>query len=225
MRIGVVTEIKPGERRVALTPAGAARLVADGHEVLVEAAAGVGAGLPDAAYREAGGRIAPTADDVWGQSELVVKVKEPIEQEYAHLRVDLTLFAHLHLAADRPRTEALIAAGTTAIAYETVRDAAGGLPLLTPMSEVAGRLAAQSAAHHLQHPFGGPGILMRGVPGVQPASVVVVGGGVVGTQAALIAAGMRAEVTVLDTSPVRVRQLDALFGSFPDLPRAGPVRA
>jgi len=212
MRVGVVREIKPGERRVALTAAGAAALVGDGHEVLVEAAAGTGAGIPDAAYRDAGARILPAAADVWAQSELVVKVKEPIEQEYGHLRPDLTLFAYLHLAADRPLTEALIAAGTTAIAYETIRDPAGALPLLTPMSEVAGRLAAQAAAHHLQHPFGGPGVLMGGVPGVQPARVLVIGGGVVGTHAALIAAGMQAEVTVLDTSHVRVRELDTLFG-------------
>jgi alanine dehydrogenase len=212
MRIGVVTEIKPSERRVGLTPAGTAALVADGHEVLVQEGAGAGAGFPDASYREAGGRIEPRADAVWAGSQLVVKVKEPIASEYVHLRSDLTLFAYLHLAADPPLTEALIAAGTTAIAYETVRDRAGGLPLLVPMSEVAGRLAAQAAAHHLQHPFGGPGILMGGVPGVPAANVLVIGGGVVGTQAALVAAGMQADVTVLDTSPTRIRELDALFG-------------
>jgi alanine dehydrogenase len=212
MRIGVPAEIKPSERRVAVTPAGAAALTADGHDVVVEAGAGAGAGFPDELYVAAGARIEPVAENVWADSELVVKVKEPIASEYGHLRDDLTLFTYLHLAADRELTEALIAAGTTAIAYETVNGSGGGLPLLVPMSEVAGRLAAQAAAHHLQHPFGGPGILMGGVPGVRPADVVVIGGGVVGTQAALVAAGMQAEVTVLDTSQTRVRELDALFG-------------
>jgi len=212
MQIGVVTETKPSERRVGLTPAGAATLVADGHEILVQEGAGVGAGFPDDAYRGSGARLEATADAVWSQSELVVKVKEPIASEYRHLRADLTLFTYLHLAADRPLTAALVESGATAIAYETVRDTNGGLPLLVPMSEVAGRLAAQAAAHHLQHPFGGPGILMGGVPGVRAADVVVIGGGVVGTNAALVAAGMRAEVTILETSAKRLRELDAQFG-------------
>jgi alanine dehydrogenase len=211
MKISVVKEIKPAERRVALTPAGTAALVAEGHEVLVEAGAGVGAGMPDQEYTRAGARIVPT-EDAWGDAELVVKVKEPIAPEYGYLRPDLTLFTYLHLAADRELTAALVDAGTTAIAYETVKDPSGGLPLLAPMSEVAGRLAAQAAAHHLQHPYGGPGILMGGVPGVPPARVVILGGGVVGTQAAIVAAGMQAEVTIVDASPRRLRQLDELFG-------------
>jgi alanine dehydrogenase len=211
MKISVVKEIKPAERRVALTPAGTAALVAEGHEVLVEKGAGLGAGMPDEEYTRAGARIVST-ESAWGEAELVVKVKEPIAPEYGYLRPDLTLFTYLHLAADRELTAALVAAGTTAIAYETVADANGGLPLLAPMSEVAGRLAAQAAAHHLQHPYGGPGILMGGVPGVPPARVVILGGGVVGTQAAIVTAGMQAEVTILDASPRRLRQLDELFG-------------
>jgi alanine dehydrogenase len=210
MRVSVVKEIKPAERRVGLTPAGTAALVADGHEVIIEKSAGLGAGFADEDYTRAGARIVSTAH-AWGEAELLVKVKEPIAREYEYLRPDLTVFTYLHLAADRELTAALMAAKTTAIAYETVRDADGQLPLLAPMSEVAGRLAAQAAANQLQHPSGGPGILMGGVPGVPPARVVVVGGGVVGTQAALVAVGMQAEVTILDASARRIRQLSELF--------------
>lgn len=222
MRVGVAKEIKTAERRVGLTPAGAATLVLDGHEVLVEQDAGLGAGMPDDEYVKAGARIVDV-EDVWGDSELVVKVKEPVAAEYRHLRSDLTLFTYLHLAADRPLTEALLQAKTTGIAYETVQDAHGGLPLLAPMSEVAGRLAAQAAAHHLQHPFGGPGTLIGGIPGVPAARVVVIGGGVVGTQAALIASGMQAEVTILDASPRRLRELAELFGNRVRVVMSDPI--
>lgn len=210
MRIGVPREIKPAERRVGLVPAGVTRLVQEGHEVLVESGAGEGSGFDDDAYAAAGARPA-TQQEVWEQAELLVKVKEPVSAEHGFLRPDLTLFAYLHLAADRPLTEALVAAGTRAVAFETVR-AGRTLPLLQPMSEIAGRLAAQAAAHHLQSNAGGPGILMGGVPGVAAARVVVIGGGAVGTQAALAASGLMADVTVLDASGVRVRELTDLMG-------------
>ncbi|WP_309067063.1 alanine dehydrogenase [Microbacterium sp.] len=209
MRISVVAEIKPQEARVGMTPAGAADLVRRGHDLTVEAGAGVKAGHPDEEYVTAGARIA-TREEAWSSAELLVKVKEPIESEYRFLRDDLTLFTYLHLAADRPLTEALLRAGTLAIAYETVQDETG-LPLLTPMSEIAGRLAAHAAAHHLTREGGGPGRLLGGSPGVAPCRVLVIGGGVVGTQAALLAMGMQADVTVLDMSPSRIRQLHAQF--------------
>ena len=208
MRIGAVKEIKPAEERVGLTPAGAAELTRGGATVLVERGAGERAGFADDAYRAAGAELVST-DEAWG-ADLVVKVKEPIASEYGHLRGDLTLFTYLHLAADRPLTEALLDAGTLGIAYETVADATG-LPLLAPMSEIAGRLAAHAAAHHLTRTGGGPGILLGGAPGVAPARVLVIGGGVVGTQAALLALGMQAEVTILEMSSARIRQLDALL--------------
>jgi alanine dehydrogenase len=211
MRIGVPTEVKSGERRVAVTPAGAQLLVDAGHEVLVQAGAGEGAGFDDAAYERAGARLSPAADAVWGVADLVVKVKEPVPAEYGLLRDDLTLFTYLHLAADRPLTEALLESGTTAVGYETIADERGGLPLLAPMSEVAGRLAAYAAAHHLRSPAGGPGLLMGGVPGVAPADVVIVGGGVVGTHAARMAVGMEADVTILERSLPRIKVLDELF--------------
>jgi alanine dehydrogenase len=209
MRISVVTEIKPQEARVGLTPAGAADLVRRGHEVTVEAGAGVNAGYSDEQYVAAGAQIASQAD-AWASAELLVKVKEPIAAEYRFLRPDLTLFTYLHLAADRPLTEALLNAGTLGIAYETVQDETG-LPLLTPMSEVAGRLAAHAAATHLTRIGGGPGILLGGSPGVAPARVLIIGGGVVGTQAALLTCGLQAEVTILDMSPRRVRELGVQF--------------
>ncbi len=211
MRIGVVKETKPAERRVALTDAGARTLVADGHDVLVESGAGEGAGIADDDYEHAGAKIVGL-DDAWA-AELVVKVKEPVAAEYDRLREESVLFTYLHLAADRPLTEALLRHRVTAIAYETVVDDRGELPLLKPMSEVAGRLAAHAAGQYLMHPHGGPGLLLGGAPGVPPARVTVLGGGVVGTQAALLAVGMRAEVTIVDTSPHRVRELDELFGS------------
>ena len=211
MQIGVVKEIKPAERRVALTPAGAHELVAAGHQVRVERGAGIGASFDDAAYQLAGAQIVAQAADVWSTSELLLKVKEPIEPEYALLHDRLTLFTYLHLAPNRPLTEALLRAGTTAIAYETVEDGRGHLPLLAPMSEVAGRLATQAGAYFLQAPLGGPGVLIGGVPGVAPANVLVIGGGVVGTHAARVAAGMGAEVTILERSIDRLIELEQLF--------------
>ncbi|GHH65578.1 alanine dehydrogenase [Promicromonospora soli] len=210
MRISVVREIKPAERRVALTDAGARALVAEGHEVLVESGAGVGSGIPDEAYERAGAKIVGT-DDAWA-AELVVKVKEPVAAEYGLLSEESVLFTYLHLAADRPLTQALLDNRVTAIAYETVVDDRGELPLLKPMSEVAGRLAAHAAGQYLMHPYGGPGLLLGGSPGVPPAKVTVLGGGVVGTQAASLAVGMRADVTILDTSSRRVRELEEHFG-------------
>lgn len=211
MRVGVVTEIKPSERRVALTPAGAAELVGAGHEVLVQAGAGVGSGFADEAYTSAGAKLVDGAEGVWGDSELVVKVKEPIASEYPLLSEDTALFTYLHLAAEPSLTEALVAAKTTGIAYETVTETDGSLPLLAPMSEVAGRLAGQAGAYFLQHPLGGRGVLIGGVPGVAPARVVVIGGGVVGFNAARVAAGMGAEVTILERSPKRLRELEDRF--------------
>jgi alanine dehydrogenase len=213
VRVGVVAEIKPSERRVALTPAGARELVAAGHEVLVERGAGVGAALPDDAYAGAGATLADRAADVWARSDLLLKVKEPVDEEYALLHGDLVLFTYLHLAPNPALTEALLRSGATAVAYETIEDADGRLPLLAPMSEVAGRLAAQAGAYFLQAPLGGPGKLVGGVPGVAPARVLVLGGGVVGMQAARIALGMEADVVVLERSLPRIRALDDLFGS------------
>lgn len=212
MKVGVAKEIKPAERRVALTPAGAMELAADGHEVLVESTAGSGSGFADEAYAEAGARLV-SRDEVWAESDLLLKVKEPIESEYGLLHGDLTLFTYLHLAAAPPLIEALLAAGTTAIAYETVEDTHGRLPLLAPMSEIAGRLATQAAAYFLQAPMGGNGTLIGGAPGVQPAKVVVLGGGAVGANAARVAVGMGAEVTLLEMNLDRIRQLEDHFGA------------
>lgn len=210
MIVGVPKEIKVKENRVALTPGGAASLARRGHRVLVQAGAGAGSGLPDADYASAGATIVPTAEEAWA-AELVAKVKEPVEAEYGFLRSDLLLFTYLHLAADRPLTERLLESRATAIAYETVQLDDGSLPLLTPMSEVAGRLAPQVGAYHLQKPNGGRGVLLGGVPGVPPGKVVVIGGGVVGTNAARIALGMGAQVTVLDVSHRRLQYLDDVF--------------
>ncbi|MFD6141103.1 alanine dehydrogenase [Promicromonospora sp. NPDC060271] len=212
MNVGVPTEIKNNESRVALTPAGTHELVRRGHDVLVQAGAGLGSGFDDDAYRLAGARIADTAEEVWGGVDLLVKVKEPIEPEYALMRPDLTLFTYLHLAASAPCTDALLAAGTTAVAYETVQLPDRSLPLLSPMSEVAGRLSAQVGAYHLMRPQGGTGVLMGGVAGTPKAKVVVIGGGVAGEHAAANALGMGADVTVLDVSIPRLRQLEVQFG-------------
>jgi alanine dehydrogenase len=210
MRIGVAKEIKPQEYRVALTPAGALELVQRGHEVLVESGAGVGSSFPDDAYRTAGARIV-SVDDVWGEAELLLKVKEPIEPEYARLRDDLVLFTYLHIAADEPLTRALVESGVTAVAYETVETPDHRLPLLAPMSEVAGRLAPQMGAWALEKATGGRGILLGGVAGVPPAKVAVLGGGVVGYNAALIAVGLQADVWVLDRSVERMRELEQVL--------------
>jgi alanine dehydrogenase len=210
MRIGVAREIKAQEHRVALTPAGARELVQRGHDVLVEAGAGVGSAFPDDAYERAGAAIG-SVDDIWGKSDLLLKVKEPIAAEYPRLREALTLFTYLHIAADEPLTRALVDSGITAIAYETVEADRGALPLLAPMSEIAGRLAPQAGAHYLEKPKGGRGILLGGVAGVAPAKVVVIGGGIVGYNAAVIAIGMGAQVTILERSVDRMRYLEQIL--------------
>ncbi len=213
MRIGVPTEIKVRENRVALVPDGARDLVDDGHEVLVQAGAGAGVGLADEVYREAGARILPDASAVFDAAELLVKVKEPQPEEGRALRADQTLFTFLHLAAEPAQADMLMASGVTAIAYETVRGADGSLPLLTPMSEVAGRMSVQVGAHCLEQHAGGAGVLLGGVPGVAPGHVVVLGGGVAGTNAVEMAIGIGARVSVVDISPVRLRELAVRFGS------------
>ena len=212
MKIGCPKEIKPQEFRVGLTPNAAMEAVAHGHQVMVETGAGVGAGFADANYEAAGAVIVGTAAEVFAQAEMIVKVKEPQAGERRMLREGQVLFTYLHLAPDPEQTKDLLASGCTAIAYETVTDRSGGLPLLAPMSEVAGRLAPQVGAWTLQKANGGRGVLMGGVPGVGPARVLVIGGGVVGTHAAKIAAGMGADVTVLDRSLPRLRYLDDVFG-------------
>ncbi|MDQ3405393.1 MAG: alanine dehydrogenase [Actinomycetota bacterium] len=212
MKIAVPREIKNHEYRVALTPAGAHELTARGHDVFVEAGAGLGSAITDDQYLAAGAKILATADEVWGEGDLVLKVKEPIAVEYPHLREGQTLFTYLHIAADEPLTKALLASKTTAIAYETVQTANRALPLLAPMSEVAGRLAPQVGAFALMKPSGGRGVLPGGVPGVLPAKVVVIGGGVAGINAATIALGLGSDVQVLDTNVDRLRQIDAQFG-------------
>ncbi len=212
MKIGCPKEIKPQEFRVGMTPNAAQEAVARGHDVLIESGAGIGAGFDDAAYVAAGAGIVDTAEEVFATADMIVKVKEPQAGERKMLREGQLLFTYLHLAPDPDQTHDLLASGCTAIAYETVTDAGGGLPLLAPMSEVAGRLAPQVGSWTLQKANGGRGVLMGGVPGVGPAKVVVIGGGVVGTHAAKIAAGMGADVTVLDRSLPRLRYLDDVFG-------------
>jgi alanine dehydrogenase len=212
MRIGCPTEIKPQEFRVGMTPIAAQEAVSHGHEVLIQSGAGLGAGFDDAAYQAAGAKIVGTAQEIFAQADMVVKVKEPQAAERKMLREGQVLFTYLHLAPDPEQTKDLLASGATCIAYETVTDRAGGLPLLAPMSEVAGRLAPQVGAWTLQKANGGRGVLMGGVPGVGPARVIVIGGGVVGTHAAKIAAGMGADVTVLDRSLPRLRYLEDVFG-------------
>jgi alanine dehydrogenase len=211
MRIGVPTEIKVNEYRVGLVPGSVRELTAKGHEVFVQSGAGAGIFADDNAYEYAGAKILPDAEAVFAQSEMIVKVKEPQKVEWERLRPDHILFTYLHLAPDAEQANGLLASGATAIAYETVTDANGGLPLLAPMSEVAGRLSIEAAAIALRRPTGGRGVLMGGVPGVKPAKVVVLGGGVVGTHAARMAAGLGADVTILDRSLPRLRQLDELF--------------
>jgi len=211
MRIGVPKEIKPHEYRVGLTPGSVREYVAAGHEVTVETGAGAGIGADDEAYRKAGAVIADTAEEIFASAGMIVKVKEPQPSEWSELREGQILFTYLHLAPDPEQTRGLLASRCTAIAYETVTDARGGLPLLAPMSEVAGRLAIEAAGAALQRHAGGRGVLLGGVPGVPPARVVVIGGGVVGTHAARMAAGLGAEVTILDRSLARLRELDELF--------------
>ena len=213
MKIGCPTEIKPQEFRVGMTPNAAQEAVAHGHDVIIQKGAGIGAGFTDADYQAAGAGIVDTAEEIFATADMIVKVKEPQAVERKMLREGQVLFTYLHLAPDPEQTHDLIKSGCTAIAYETVTDAGGGLPLLAPMSEVAGRLAPQVGAYTLQKANGGRGVLMGGVPGVGPANVLVIGGGVVGTHAARIAAGMGADVTVLDRSLPRLRYLDDVFGN------------
>ncbi|MCE1234985.1 MAG: alanine dehydrogenase [Hyphomicrobiales bacterium] len=213
MRIGVPKEIKDHEDRVGLVPSSVAELVAHGHEVLIEKGAGRGAGIADRDFVKAGAKIVDEVDAVWGEAEMIVKVKEPLAVERKKLRPDHLLFTYLHLAPDPDQTRDLVASGATCIAYETVTSPTGGLPLLTPMSEVAGRMAAQVGAHALENASKGRGILLGGVPGVAPAKVVVLGGGVSGTHATTIALGMGADVTVVDRSLDVLRRLNGQFGA------------
>jgi alanine dehydrogenase len=210
VKIGVAKEIKSDEYRVALTPAGARELGQRGHDVMIETGAGEGSAFSDAAYEAAGARIG-SVDEVWAEAELLLKVKEPIRPEYERLREGLVLFTYLHIAADEPLTRALVESGITAVAYETVETDSGALPLLAPMSEIAGRLAAQAGAYFLEKPLGGRGLLLGGVPGVAPGRVVVIGGGIVGYNAAVIAIGLGANVTILERSIDRMRHLEEVL--------------
>jgi alanine dehydrogenase len=213
MLVGVPREIKDNEYRVGLVPSTVRELTANGHRVLIETGAGIGAGLTDADYLAAGGEMVPNADKVFGSAELIVKVKEPLAEERKQLRRGQVLFTYLHLAPDRAQTEDLMAAGVTAIAYETVTSPLGTLPLLTPMSEVAGRMAPHVGAQCLHKENGGRGVLLGGVPGVPPADVIILGGGVAGTNAAVIAAGLGADVAVVDRNPEALRRIAAQLGS------------
>jgi alanine dehydrogenase len=211
MLVGVPREIKVQEYRVGLTPSAVREYVAAGHRVLVERGAGGGIAASDETYERAGATIAPDAEDVFRRAEMIVKVKEPQPSEWRRLREGQILFTYLHLAPDRAQTQGLLQSGCTAVAYETVTDERGGLPLLAPMSEVAGRLSIEAAGSALKKPAGGRGLLLGGVPGVEPGRVVVIGGGIVGTHAARMAAGLGAEVSILDRSLPRLRELDELF--------------
>ena len=211
MKVGIPQEVKNHEYRVAITPAGVHELVRNSHEVFIEQKAGLGSSIPDADFVKAGAKMVPTADDVWDAGDLILKVKEPVAQEYHRMRKGQVLFTYLHLAASKECTDALLNSGTTAIAYETVQLSDGSLPLLAPMSEVAGRMAPQVGAHHLQRDGGGRGVLMGGVSGVYAAKVVVLGAGVSGMNAAAIALGMQAEVLLLDKNVAKLRSADAIY--------------
>ncbi|HVB26279.1 MAG TPA: alanine dehydrogenase [Mycobacteriales bacterium] len=211
MKVGIPREVKDHEYRVAITPSGVHELVAVGHRIFVEKDAGVGSAIPDEDFVAAGATIIGAADDVWAEAELVLKVKEPVAEEYHRMRADQVLFTYLHLAASAPCTRAILDSGITAIAYETVQLPDGSLPLLAPMSEVAGRMAPQVGAHHLQRDGGGRGVLMGGVSGVYAAKVVVLGAGVSGMNAAAIALGMQAEVLLLDRNIARLREADRIY--------------
>ncbi|MGH7481604.1 MAG: alanine dehydrogenase, partial [Longimicrobiales bacterium] len=211
MTIGVPKEIKSNENRVALIPAGAETLGRAGHAVLVERGAGMGSGFPDAAYEEAGAELVDTGEDVWARADMIVKVKEPIETEWPRMRKDQVIFTYFHFAASEPLTRAVLDSGCVAIAYETVQLPTGELPLLTPMSEVAGRMAIQEGAKYLEKYFGGRGILLGGVPGVEPATTVILGGGIVGSNAARMAAGLGAHTVILDLSLNRLRYLSEVM--------------
>jgi alanine dehydrogenase len=212
MRVGIPTEIKNNENRVAITPSGANELVRRGHEVIIEAGAGLGSAITDADFVAAGASIVGSADEIWQQADMVLKVKEPIAAEYGRMREGQVLFTYLHLAASRSCTEAIMKSGTTAIAYETVQLDNRSLPLLAPMSEVAGRLSAQIGAYQLMKPSGGRGVLLGGVTATRKAKVVVIGGGVAGENAATIALGMGADVTIIDVSLHRLKQLETQYG-------------
>ena len=228
MRVGVPREVKDHEDRVALTAIGVTELVRRGHEVLVETGAGVGSAITDEAFRDAGAHVIDTADEVWASADLLLKVKEPVPSEYHRLRRDQVLFTYLHLAASRECTTALLDAGATAVAYETVQTPDGVLPLLAPMSEIAGRMAPQVGAHHLENAQGGRGVLLGGVPGVRPGRVAVIGAGTSGLAAVTIAVGLRASVEVLDVSVKALRRVDEIFNgavrtvlsSTPEIERA-----
>jgi alanine dehydrogenase len=211
MRIGVPKEIKTNENRVSLVPAGAEALVSAGHEVIIEAGAGVGSGFADATYLSVGATVRPTAAEVWASADMIMKVKEPIAAEWPHMRRGQLIYTYFHFAASEPLTRAVIESGAVAVAYETVQLPSGELPLLTPMSEVAGRMAVQQGAKYLEAVFGGSGVLLGGVPGVAPGAIVIIGGGVVGINAAKIAAGLGAHVTILDVSLPRLRYLDEVL--------------
>ena len=210
MRVGVPGEVKDNEYRVAITPAGVRELVVDGHDVFIEHEAGRGSSITDDEFERAGAKIVPDEATVFAEAEMVLKVKEPIEQEFKHLREDLILFTYLHLAASKPVTDALVSSGTTGVAYETVEVPDGSLPLLAPMSEVAGRMAPHVGANHLERNHGGRGVLLGGVSGVRPARVVVIGAGMAGMNAAWIAQGMEAEVVVLDKNINKLRDIDRI---------------
>jgi alanine dehydrogenase len=208
MIVGVPKEVKPDEYRVAMVPAGVEELTRAGHKVLIQSGAGAGSGIPDEQYATNGAEIVASAADVWKRAELIVKVKEPLEAEWPHMRAGQTVFTYFHFAADEPLTRAVLKSGITAIAYETIKDAKGTLPLLTPMSEVAGRMSIQEGAKYLERPFEGRGILLAGVPGVPPATVSVIGAGIVGVNAARVAAGLGANVFILDINLDRLRYID-----------------
>ncbi|GIQ69409.1 alanine dehydrogenase [Xylanibacillus composti] len=210
--VGVPKEIKNNENRVALTPAGAGMLRDAGHRVIVEQGAGIGSGFTDEDYRQAGAELAPTAADVWGNAELIVKVKEPLPEEFGYFRKEQQLFTYLHLAAEEQLSHALADSGVTAIAYETIQLPNGALPLLTPMSEVAGRMSVQVGAQFLETFYGGRGILLGGVPGVPPAEVIILGGGIVGMNAAKMALGLGADVVIIELNGERMRYIDDVFG-------------
>lgn len=211
MKIGVPVEIKPDENRVGLTPSGVMDLTKNGHEVFIQQGAGAGSGFSDSDYEAVGARILPDISAVYQTADMIIKVKEPLSDEYGLIQKDQILFTYLHLASSRELTEALIRSGAVCIAYETVEKADGSLPLLIPMSEIAGRMAIQEGAKYLEKPFGGKGVLLAGVPGVRPGRVLILGGGIVGMQAAKMAAGLGAQVTVMDINLRRLRQLDDLL--------------
>ena len=213
MIVGTVKEIKNNENRIGMTPNCVSAYVSAGHKVLVEKDGGLGAGFENDEYEAAGAEIIADAADVWAKSDMIIKVKEPIEPEYQYLRDGLILYTYLHLAADKPLTEALLKAGTKAVAYETITDPQGGLPCLTPMSEIAGRMSAMEGAKYLEKTFGGRGVLLAGVPGVKKAKVTIIGGGTVGMNACKMAVGLGADVTILDISARRLAYLDDIFGS------------